>query len=296
MKKITSNEKITQIIFFIAGVVLNSLSVAIFLAPHNLASAGLSGIAIILEYLAIEIGVGWWILILNIPLLVLGVFFFSIKFSVTTILGVALSSILTEFLAAFSYNALDGVPFSPNPLVSAIVGGGLIGAAVGCAFRANSSLGGLDIIVKILRQKYRHMKTGGFYIFTGSFIILAGAIVFGDHSLIIYATIVLVSMSFFTNAVLYGGDGARMVYIITNNDSNISKRLNDELETGVTYIRGTGSYTGAEKKILLCAMRSHTLPKAREIVLEEDAQAFMIVTSASQVLGGGYKKLDSVDL
>ena len=66
--------------------------------------------------------------------------------------------------------------------------------------------------------------------------------------------------------------------------------------SGVTYLRGTGAYTGKEKRLLLCVMRKQLVPKAKEIVLAEDPDAFMIVTAASQVLGKGYKPLDEEEL
>ena len=66
--------------------------------------------------------------------------------------------------------------------------------------------------------------------------------------------------------------------------------------TGVTYLRGEGTYTGSERQILLCAMHRRNVPGAKEIVLKEDPQAFMIVTAANQVLGKGFKPLDEEDL
>ena len=51
-----------------------------------------------------------------------------------------------------------------------------------------------------------------------------------------------------------------------------------------------------DRQILMCAMRKQQLPGAKTIVLQEDPAAFMIVTSASQVLGKGYKSLDEEEL
>ncbi|MCL2212481.1 MAG: YitT family protein [Oscillospiraceae bacterium] len=293
MSKLKQRETLMLVLFFIVSVMLNAASVVFFMAPHELASAGVAGIAIILYHFT-GLGVGFWILFINIPLIIIGIIKFKLKFFATTIAAIVFTAALVELIPLVIPNTL--IPFTDNTLLAAIVGGAFLGIAVGLMFRVGASHGGTDIVAKLIRLKYKHIQTGKFYIFFGVVIILAGAIVFWDHTLLLYSAICVVAMSFSTNMVLYGSDEARMVYIITKSDSNISKRLTTELTLGVTYIQGKGAYSDNDKKVLLCAMRNHTVPKARQIVMEEDENAFMIVTKASQVLGWGYKKLDSVDL
>jgi uncharacterized membrane-anchored protein YitT (DUF2179 family) len=69
-----------------------------------------------------------------------------------------------------------------------------------------------------------------------------------------------------------------------------------ELDLGCTYINGEGAYTGEEKKILLCAVKNQAFPKLKKTVLEEDLDAFMIVSSTSAIFGEGYKPIDKEDL
>ena len=293
LKKINHKDLSKLIVISMVAIVINALSVVLFLAPHRLSSSGVTGIAVILDHFA-SMGVGIWVFLLNLPLMVFGVIVFKYKFFFTTIIAVTANSALITLFENIMPPAF--LPFTPNTLLSAVIGGAGLGIASGLMFRAGASMGGVDIAVKALRLKYKHMKTGKFYIFLGSAVIIAGALAFRDHTLLLYSTIVVISMSFGANFVLYGSDEARMVYIITKSDSNISHRLNSELTLGVTYIQGKGAYSDNDKKILLCAMKNHVLPKARQIVMEEDENAFMIVTKASQVLGWGHKKLDSADL
>jgi len=293
MKNIKPAEFAKQAMIFAVAVVINSASLVLFLAPHNLSSSGVTGVAVILSYFTSP-GLGLWVFLLNLPLMVFGVIVFKFKFFATTILAVFATSSLTELLVSIVPYAFS--PFTDNVLLSAIIGGTGLGVASGLMFRAGSSMGGVDVAVKALRLKYKHMKTGKFYILLGAIVITAGALAFNDHTLLLYSTIVVFAMSFGANFVLYGSDEARMIYIITNNDSNIARRLTSELTLGVTYIQGKGAYSDNDKRVLLCAMRNHMVPKARQIVLEEDNHAFMIVTKASEVLGWGHKKLDSVDL
>ena len=151
------------------------------------------------------------------------------------------------------------------------------------------------------------MQTGTFYIFVDGAIVVFGTVCAmlkkGGISLenfspdiLIYSVIAIFVQSHFANMVLYGSDEARMIYIITTKEAEISERINKELHSGVTYLQGKGAYTENDRQILMCAMRKQQLPGAKTIVLQEDPAAFMIVTSASQVLGKGYKSLDEEEL
>ena len=89
--------------------------------------------------------------------------------------------------------------------------------------------------------------------------------------------------------VLYGTDGAKLVFIISNDEETIARRLLTDIETGVTYLNGTGAYTDVNKQVILCAVKKQNLPKLQAIVRDVDPAAFMIVSSASEVVGEGYK-------
>ena len=91
------------------------------------------------------------------------------------------------------------------------------------------------------------------------------------------------------DVVLYGRDGAKLIYIISDHSDSITKRILEELDIGVTHMQGTGAYSGKEKNVIMCAIRKQLAPKAEEIVKEEDPLAFMIVTSATEIFGEGYK-------
>ena len=89
--------------------------------------------------------------------------------------------------------------------------------------------------------------------------------------------------------VLYGRDGAKLLFIISSHEQEIALRLLEEIGTGVTYVNGVGAYTSQDKKIIMCVLKKQNLPKAQNIVRNVDSSVFMIVSSASEVLGEGYK-------
>ena len=278
---------------FLLGLVLESAAVALFLSPSGLTPGGFSGLSIALNRF-LPLGTGLWMLLLNVPIVILGIAVFGFKFFSGTLVAILGNSALVTVFERY----VQPVTGEPSPMVAAIAGGALVGVAVGLVFRAGASFGGTDVIVKLLRLKFKYIKTGSFYLIVDGLIVLFGGIAFWEGSLdnIVYAVIAIFVQSYVSDLVLYGSEGARMLFIITNSEEEISRRVNDELRSGVTYLRGTGAYTGKEKRLLLCVMRKQLVPKAKEIVLAEDPDAFMIVTAASQVLGKGYKPLDEEEL
>ncbi len=90
--------------------------------------------------------------------------------------------------------------------------------------------------------------------------------------------------------MLYGGNTAKLAYIITTHDKapEITSKILAELDIGATFIDGEGAYTGNEKRIILCAVKNYLFPKLKDIVKAHDPNAFVIVTSAKEIYGEGY--------
>ena len=241
---------------------------------------------------------------INVPLMILGVWKLGLKFMIPTVAGTFANTFMVEvfertLLPVMEKNLGDANGVFVDPITGAMFGGIISGFAIGLMLYIGASFGGSDIVVKVIQTKYRYMKTGTFYIIVDGSIMLFGTIANYQNlalNVLAFSLVCVFLQSFFTDRVLYGGDESRMLYIITNKEPEIATRINNEMVCGVTYLHGEGAYTGADKKILLCVMRKRQVPMARDIILAEDPSAFMIVTSASQVLGNGFKRLDSEDI
>ena len=271
------------------GILLASLlyaaAIALFLDPNHLAPGGVSGIAIIVNQLT-NLPTGTLILIMNVPLMALGMWKLGFRFLLSTLVAVIASSVFTNFLAPYG-------PLTTDPLLAACAGGGLLAVGMGILFKLGATSGGTDILIRVIKLKYKHLKTGSLFLATDCCVIAASALVFGDIDLALYAAIATVVSSFCLDLVLYGRDEAKLVYLITDHEAAIANRLLQELEIGVTYLQGQGAYTRDNKKVILCAMQKRLLPKVQEIAMEEDPYAFLIVTSASEIFGEGFKDISA---
>jgi len=270
------------------GSIIYAVGLAMFLDPNNLAPGGFSGISIIVNRFT-DIPTGTLFLIFNIPVMTLGAWKFGWRFITSSIYSIFLISILSNFLISFG-------PATKDPLLAAIAGGSLIAIGVGMTFRVGATTGGMDIIVKFLRLRYKHLKTGVIFLLTDALVVTASGIVFRKVDTALYAGIAVVVCSVVLDLVLYGRDEAKVIYIISDKAQIIAKRLMKELDIGATFLEGAGAYSNQNKKIIMCAMKKQNAPKAEEIVKEMDPDSFMIVTSASEVFGEGHKSYFSEKL
>ena len=164
---------------------------------------------------------------------------------------------------------------------------------LGLVFKSGATTGGTDIIVKILRVHLPHLKTGSLFLILDAVVVLVSALVFKDIDVAMYAGLVVLINSTLLDVVLYGRDGAKMIFIISDKHEIIAKRLLEDLDLGVTYMSGAGAYSGKEKKVIFCVMRKQLSPKVEEIVRSEDPGVFMIVSSATEIFGEGDKNIFS---
>lgn len=255
--------------------------ISLFLDPNKLAPGGVSGISIMLSRIT-PIPTGTWILLLNIPILALGLWKFGLKFLISTVYCTIVSSAFTNMLAGFGALTTDKV-------LAAAAGAALMAVSMGMILKAGATTGGVDIIVKVLRLRYRHLKTGNLYLIMDAIVVTLSGIMFHNLEIALYAAVAIFISSVVLDTVLYGKDGAKMIYIISDHPDRITDRLLEDLDIGVTSLKGEGAYSGKEKKVLMCVMRKPLAPKAQQIVKEEDPEAFMIVSDATEIFGEGYK-------
>ena len=266
-----------------AAAVIYAVSISLFLDPNNIAPGGVTGISILVNRFT-RIPTGTVNMLINIPIVLLGLWKFGWRFICSTMYALALITFFINTLAA--YGAV-----TDDLLIAAVLGGALIGVALALVFKAGATTGGIDIIVKVVRTKRRHVKTNILFLVFDSIVILASWIVFQDMTVAFYAGIAVVTDSIVMDKILYGSDEAKLVYIISEKPEQVKQRLFDELDTTATIITARGAYTNAPKEMLMIVTRKQMYPRLEEIVKDEDTSAFMIVSSASEIFGEGYKDI-----
>lgn len=271
------------------GIVLGSFiyacGISLFLDPNNLAPGGASGLAIIFNRITgLETGTLYFII--NVPIMLLGLWKYGVRFIATTFFSILINSYFTNILVGVG-------ALTSDPLIATMAGSVLVGVGVAIVFKSRATTGGTDIIVKVLHDKYKHIKTGVIFLLTDIVIVAFSGFVFKDINIIMYALISVFVQGKVLDMVLYGGDEAKLFYIISDKPQAISERILKEIDITATFLQGKGAYTGKEKQVILCVARKQQGPAIEEIVKSEDKDAFMIISSANEIYGEGYKNIMS---
>ena len=281
MEKKTWLRTIRDLLVITGASLVYAAGISLFLDPNNLAPGGVTGIAVILNRLSgIETGTLYFLL--NVPIVLIGTWVFGWRFIIKTAYAVVMSSVFTNLLSGD--NAL-----TDDPLLAALAGGVMIACGIGMVFRTGATTGGMDIIIKIIRKKYRHLKTGFLFQCADMTIVAVSGFIFKDLNIALYALMAVLISGRTLDYILYGGDEARMIYIITEFPEEIGKKLLKDLEVGITWLHGRGGWTKKEKEIIFCVVRKQLSPRVEEIAKDTDPSAFMIITSANEIYGEGYK-------
>ncbi len=285
IRKNKFGDMLINLIGIALGSFIYACGISLFLDPNNLAPGGASGLAIIFNRITgLETGTLYFII--NVPIMLLGLWKYGVKFIATTFFSILINSYFT--------NMLSGVgALTSDPLIATMAGSVLVGVGVAIVFKSRATTGGTDIIVKVLHDKYKHIKTGVIFLLTDIVIVAFSGFVFKDINIIMYALISVFVQGKVLDMVLYGGDEAKLFYIISDKPQAISERILKEIDITATFLQGKGAYTGKEKQVILCVARKQQGPAIEEIVKSEDKDAFMIISSANEIYGEGYKNIMS---
>ncbi len=291
MKKYWINSR--DYILIALGALIQAVSLRIFFVPANLASGGVSGISQLINHFT-GWPIGLMILIGNIPLFALGWRFLGgHRFALRTAVAIITYSLLTDLLlkipifttyANVLINDLRGDIFL-NSLYGAIISG----IGYGFVYRARGTSGGSDILARIL-NKWRGVSMTQSYLVVDTAVILSAGFVFGWKQAL-YAMITLYVSGLVSETVLEGGGTVRTAMIVTSKPEDVSARVIENLERGVTVLEGTGAFTGTSKPVLYCVITRAEVATLKTIVNEIDPEAFMVIGVAHEALGEGFRPL-----
>lgn len=273
--------QVRWIVYTVIGSALFALGFALFLVPNNINTGGVSGLAMILRKLLGFGSVGVLTMAINIPLFLLGGAKIGKQFFWGSLIGMVVSSVLID---VFGYIPVS----SSETMIGALYGGVLCGAGLGMVFVAGASTGGSDIMVRLLKKKYRNVPIGRISIVFDTTVVLLTGLVFQDISKALYSGIVVFVSGQVIDAVVYRFDYSRVALIISKEHEAIVKAIDRKLERGATYLHGAGSYTKQDMEVVLTVVRKGQLAELKELVMDVDPNAFVIVQEAHQVLGDGF--------
>lgn len=274
-----------QILYLLFADVLYSLALDLFYVHNGIAAGGLAGIGTVLNNL-LSLPVGAVVFVLNIPICIWGLKIKGKKFIITSMLSTMLYSIVVDLLS-FLPSLTD------DKIVAVICGGILYGTAASFSVKAGISSGGTDLLAKLIITKLKSLSLGTLLMMIDGSIVVMAMIAYKNIGAGIYALLAIAVTAMVTDKINSGFNKADMFYIfVDKNLDKISDAILYDLGRGTTLIEGMGMYSGSNKKILLTVVKPSEMPKLKSIVHKYDPTAFIILTSAFEIIGNGFENLD----
>jgi len=275
-------------LFILIGTALMGLSIVLFLSPNKIAAGGVSGLAVVINYL-FHIPIGIVMLVFNIPLFLIGLKILGKRFGIRTIVGMITFSLFTDFFN----NILHLKALTENPLLASLYGGLLLGIGLGIVFKAKGSTGGSDIVAQIFSQN-RIMTAGNTFILIDFVVISIAGLCFKGVEFALWGFIALYISSKVVDVIIAGLGYAKASLIITDKSDEIKELIFDKMNRGVTFLKSEGAYSGKERDVILCIVSRREVAKLTEIVKSTDPDAFVIIQEVHQVLGKGFKPRENI--
>ena len=276
-------EKYKWIVDTVLGSAVFALGFSLFLSPNDLSAGGISGLALIFVELTGLGSVGLLSIIINLPLFILGGMKIGRRFFAGSLIGMVLSSVLIDLFAVIPFPVME-------PLISVLYGGVVCGLGLGVVFIAGTSTGGSDILIRLLKLRYRNVPIGQISLCFDAVVVILTGIVFRDVTKSLYTGVTVFVCSQVIDAMVYRFDYSKVALIISAEHQAIADAIGLKLDRGATLLHGEGSYSHREMKVVLAAVKKQQVAELKELIMDIDPKAFVIVQEAHQVLGDGFAR------
>lgn len=270
--------KIVDLCMIVFGIFLFSFALNVFFSPCHIVPGGISGLAIVIEYLthvkkSIIIG------LFNIPIFLLGLMILGKKFVLNTVLGVFLVPVFVELTSSIG-------PFTKDMLLATLFGGVISGVGIGMLLSNQASLGGTDTIAKMI-SKFIAKPVGKIMMFIDLAIVILTFFVFGIEKTL-YGIVAVYLVGRVVDIYIKGFKDSKSVMIISDKIEEINKTILTELNGRTTKIEARGGYTNSESVVLMCLVTNNELVKVKKVVRNADENALVIVQDSYEVYGKSF--------
>lgn len=272
---------------FLAGIV-NAIGVTIFIAPVQLYDSGISGTSILLSQVTPEyLSLSFFLVILNVPLLLYGLKRQGAVFSVYAIFAVCVYALaawaITDIL---SVDVSIASPLAGTDLFLCALFGGLIsGIGSGMAIRFGGAMDGIEVIAVVFAKKIG-ISVGTFVLVYNVLLYIICGIVIGSWILPLYSIVTYWAGSRTVDFIVDGLDSSKSAMIITTKPKEVGKAISEEFGTGITVIDARGYYSNEPKTVLYVVVNQFQIVKIKNLVKSIDANAYITITLVADLLHG----------
>ena len=287
MERITRKKPWLAWVMILAGTGLMAAGIKCIFDPIGLVTGGFTGIAILVKEVTgqyVEGGIPLWLtnLGLNVPVFVAALWVKGRRF-------IGRSAVATLLLSAWLYVIPEINLVSGDYALAAIFGGVITGAGMGMIFLARATTGGTDMVAALIQHRLKHYSVPQIMQVLDGIIVVLGLSLFGLKPGL-YAIAAIYIVAKISDALMEGFKFSKAVFIISDKSTEVAGAIMDTMDRGVTGLEARGMYSGEEKCMLYCVVSKKEIVDLKELVLQIDKNAFVIVTDAREVLGEGFQE------
>ncbi|OCA83552.1 YitT family protein [Pradoshia sp. D12] len=276
------NLKLKNVILILLGAAIMSFGLVHFNMQNALGEGGFTGITLLIYNLT-GISPSITNILLNIPLFFVGYKLLGKKTFLYTLIGTIAVSV---FIAIFEKYQIH-IPLKDDLMLAALFAGVCIGVGLGIIFRYGGTTGGVDIIARLM-FKYKGWSMGKTMFMFDFCVIVLSLVTYLEYKQAMYTLVLVYIGSRVIDFIQEGAYAARGVMIISNSNSVIAEKINQQMERGVTLLKGVGSYTKQERDVIYCVVGSNEIVRLKSIITSIDPHAFVSVSVVHDVLGEGF--------
>jgi len=274
--------KIKNIFFIILGTAIFSFGLVHFNMQNNLAEGGFTGITLLLFFL-FDLNPAYTNLLLNIPIFLIGWKVLGKNAFLYTIIGTVSVSIFLEIFQRYQIT----IPIENDLFLAALFAGIFIGIGLGTIFRYGGTTGGVDIIARITFKKIGWSMGKTMFLFD-AVVITASLLTYLHPREAMYTLVAVFVGARVIDFMQEGAYTARGALIISEDHQRIANKIVEELERGVTVLKGNGFFTKDEKEVLYCVVGKNEIVRLKNLINTIDPHAFVSVMFVHEVMGEGF--------
>ena len=280
MKRIIKNTK--SIILILIGILSASFGLEAFLIPNGFIDGGVTGISMLMAHVT-GIPLYYWIVIINIPFIIMGAIRVNMRFAVLSIIAISLLALAIAFTPFTS--------ITDDKLLISIFGGFFLGLGIGFAVRGSSVIDGTEILALAISKRS--------FLSVGDTILVLNVIIFSFAGYLLgietalYSLLTYFVASKTVDFVIHGIEEYYGITIMSDKHVEIKTMLMDEMNKSVTLYnaRGGRSKIGDENlEVVYTIVTRLEVNRVVRKILEIDSKAFVAEHIMGEVHGGVVKK------
>ncbi|MBE6542972.1 MAG: YitT family protein [Ruminococcaceae bacterium] len=273
------------------GILLVAIGAHFFKFPNAISTGGVTGIAVVLHQIIPFLSATNIVTILNVVLIIIGFIFLGKDFGIKTVYGSIILSVMLEILDVV---VPMSAPLTNEPFLEMIYAVAFPAAGSAILFYSGGSSGGTDIVAMIVR-KWVNLDSGKALLATDIIFVLLTFYNFETRSLSMLTGLLsllgLLLKSLVVDNLLESLNQSKKFLVITSHRDVVEEFIKNDLNRSTTTWECEGSYTHTRAYAMISVMNRYQAFRLRSFIKKVDPQAFIIITSTSDIIGKGFREI-----